>query len=111
METEDSKMNLYTTDEVNMLLKSIAYVYIGFKNIILNNKVTINYDLFLFFIFTDPNLDPFALVPQSRTITEESERRILRDIRKLIYEEPIYRVPLYINIYPEIASWRLELGK
>jgi hypothetical protein len=104
-------MNSYTTDEVNRFLKSIANEYPGYKNVVFNNRITINYDIFLFFIFTDPNLDPFGLVPQSRSIPKESEREILKDIRKLIYEEPFYRVPLYINTYPEIVSWRLELGK
>jgi len=110
MEIENRKMNSYTTDEINILLESINNVH-GHKKIVLNSRGNVvNYDLFIFFVFTDPNLDPFELTPTNRAV-DNSVKNILKDIRKLIYEEPLYRVPLYINTYPDIASWRLELGK
>lgn len=103
-------MNSYTTDEINILLKSIFNEYGNKKIIFYNNGGAVNYDLFLFFVFTDPNLDPFELTPTNISV-ENSVKDILRDIRKLIYQEPLYRVPLYINIYPDIASWRMRIGK
>lgn len=103
-------MNSYTTVEINILLKSIFNEYGNKKIILYNNGGAVNYDLFLFFVFTDPNLDPFELTPAGISV-ESSVKDILKGVRKLIYEEPLYRVPLYINIYPDIASWRLELGK
>jgi hypothetical protein len=32
-------------------------------------------------------------------------------LHKLINIEPLNRVPLYLNDIPEVAAWRLEIGK
>jgi len=32
-------------------------------------------------------------------------------LHKLINIEPLNRVPLYLNKIPDVASWRLEIGK
>jgi hypothetical protein len=103
-------MNLYTTEEVNILLESISNLH-GYEKIVLNSKGNVvRYDQFILFAFTDPNLDPFKFTPTNISV-DSTAKNLLKDIRKLIYEEPLYRVPLYINIYPDIASWRLALGK
>jgi hypothetical protein len=35
----------------------------------------------------------------------------LIEVKKLLFNEPLERVPLYINDFPELARWRLRIGK
>jgi hypothetical protein len=68
------------------------------------------YESFIFFVLIDPNLDPSKLMPEYQGISMAEKENYI-NIRKLIYEEPLHRVPLYINTFPTIVSWRLEIGK
>jgi hypothetical protein len=79
-----------------------VFIYAG-------KKYVINLEVFICFVLVDSNLDPFKL----RTIWKIKgiKKIMFTDIRKLIYEEPIDRVPLYISTYPIVVSWRLDMGK
>lgn len=33
------------------------------------------------------------------------------EIKKLLFVEPLERVPLFINDFPELSRWRLRIGK
>jgi hypothetical protein len=35
----------------------------------------------------------------------------IKDIGDFIFLEKLNNVPLFINVYPEIATWRLRIGK
>jgi hypothetical protein len=102
-------MNSYTTDEINKLLDCMSFEK-GLAVIIYAGKTHfINLEKFICLVFVDLNLDPFKL--QNMWELKDTEKDMLINMRKLIYEEPLPRVPLYINTLPIIVSWRLEMGK
>lgn len=36
---------------------------------------------------------------------------MIKEIFNFIHVKPLRKIPLYINTYPELASWRMRIGK
>lgn len=41
----------------------------------------------------------------------QMEDEYLIEVKKLLFVEPLERVPLFINDFPELSRWRLRIGK
>lgn len=101
-------MNSYTNEEINLLLSEFPRlrnnILVGSTGYIVENS------LFMSSVLLDPALDPTEILPFYSDI-DIGIKKELSIIRDLIYYVPIHQVPLYINICPNIASWRLKIGK
>lgn len=77
---------------------SLQYTYIDIRG----ESCQIDMNLLLKIIFYDPIKHPGLHKDLSRSFAM---------LLMLIHYIPLKRVPLFINIIPTVASWRLELGK
>jgi len=103
-------MNSYTNDDIKDLLSSLSHLGSS-DNIIINNSGRfVDSHYFKSFVLLDPAYNSMEVYPEYKQLGSEIIN-ILTDIRKLIYEEPLYRVPLYINLYIDVVSWRLRIAK
>lgn len=101
-------MNQYTIEEIKVLLAEIQ-VLRG-SAVVGINGFFVDEATFFAFIFMDPGLDPKEILPfYSKIGSREISELIMT--RNLIYYIPIHEIPLYINISPVAAKWRLEMGK
>jgi len=107
-------MNSYTAEELNSLLKELIIPVIVDEDL---NFVTIqpgrtiirvNEKSFFSIVFLDPALNPLDFL---HNVSGRRDVDVLLDMRKFIYEVPLYQVPLYINIYEVLVAWRLKIGK
>lgn len=108
-------MNIYTAEELTALIKkfTINDNKISRDNISIksgSHSFLVNENTFISIVFLDPILNPLDFIKAYPWVPDKQIDELL-DIRKFIYEVPLYQVPLYINIYEEIVEWRLLIGK
>lgn len=101
-------MNQYTIEEIKVLLAELR-VLMG-SIVVGNSGLLVGEDTFFAIVFMDPGLDPKEIFPSYSEIGRR-ELSEINMIRNLIYYIPLHEVPLYINISPVVAKWRLEMGK
>lgn len=77
---------------------TIPYVYV----LISGSMVQISLDLLIDLVLWDQSKDPNILIHTNRAF---------KKFIYLIHFAPLDRVPLFINEIPEVAKWRLEIGK
>lgn len=102
MEAIDGKMINYTKEEIEQLTPTFVEIGNSTANkvfIALNEYDRIEYSKLISIVYNPENVDIDQL--------DELGNRIL----ELIYYEPLENVPLFINVFPDIAKWRLQIGK
>lgn len=62
-------------------------------------------------IYVPHNLICKMLDGERLTWLEKTNNIIAEDLSDLILKEPLENIPLFINVFPEIATWRLRIGK
>jgi hypothetical protein len=107
-------MNIYTAEELTALIKkfTISDNKLSRDNISIKSgrhNFLVNENTFISIVFLDPILNPLDFI-KNEYIPDNHINELI-NIRRFIYEVPLYQVPLYINIYEEIVEWRLLIGK
>lgn len=105
-------MNQYTVEETDLLLNTLmqeidleseglryAEVYKKTYIKILGHNTAISCDLLIKIVHKDPLLNPMSL-----------GKSFLR-LYSMIHSIPIELIPLCLNDIPEVAKWRLLMGK
>jgi hypothetical protein len=119
METGDREMILFSREEIQDFLGSLeCYVLTPSKKIV--NKVTLNRSpkiiessvLCLVMSPSKINLDNINfeilryVIPRDQALRSE-----LKDLYDMAFRLEIERVPTIIHDFPEVAKWRLRIGK
>jgi len=105
-------MNIYTSEELTGLIKELLEEpRLNNSNCLSiksgSNSIFVTEQEFISLVFLDPILNPLDFI-KGKIFKETAE---LIKMRKFIYEVPFYQVPLYMNIYDDIAAWRLRIDK
>jgi len=77
---------------------TIPYTYVE----MFRENIRISVDFLLDIVLWDPSRDVSELI---------NNNRYFKLLFELIHYAPLRLIPLYINSVPEVAKWRLEIGR
>ena len=106
MEIEDRQMSIYDSTEIFKLIQKLEAHSCDVDPLSQEAKMTYkgNAVYFTYDMIYD------LLLHTNKTHNLEP-KHIYYELKKLIQEESLDNMPMYIAIFPEIAKWRMEIGK